>query len=332
MKNKVPSWRTLHSRGFTLIELLVVIAIIAVLIALLLPAVQQAREAARRSQCVNNLKQIGLAMHNYHEIFNALPPGYVHSNTKLAAPYVSGINTNHSAGWGWGAFILPQLDQAPLYQTLNVSGQELANILAFPAPQPQLGLLQTVLPVYRCASDRPPSDLNTIRLFNAPWGNVSPGISNYVANEGSQKVSVVNYINNPGANDPFGVMWGDSHVNFRDITDGTSNTFLVSERSWQDDAAVWCGTGNYVATNANGPFAMLFVSNVQPNTSSPNAEGCTSAHTGGVNFLFCDGHVSFINQYINFNSSTSPNSAQYGTFGLYQLLTRRNDGQPISDY
>src|SRR6187401_2658539 len=89
-------------RGFTLIELLVVIAIIAILIALLLPAVQQAREAARRSQCKNNLKQIGIALHNYHDTFNALPPGWVQTNR-----------------WGWGTMVLPGLDQAPLYNSLS---------------------------------------------------------------------------------------------------------------------------------------------------------------------------------------------------------------------
>src|SRR6188472_548040 len=103
-----------HSRrGFTLIELLVVIAIIAILIALLLPAVQQAREAARRSQCKNNLKQLGLALHNYHDTSNTLPPGWI------AVPTMSG-NTNASAPcWGWGTMILPGLDQAPLYSSMQ---------------------------------------------------------------------------------------------------------------------------------------------------------------------------------------------------------------------
>src|SRR4249920_1165294 len=89
-------------RGFTLIELLVVIAIIAVLVALLLPAVQQAREAARRASCKSNLKQIGLALHNYHETANTMPPGWIGGNR-----------------WGWAVMILPQIDQAPLYSTLS---------------------------------------------------------------------------------------------------------------------------------------------------------------------------------------------------------------------
>src|SRR5664279_3184236 len=95
--------------AFTLIELLVVIAIIAVLIALLLPAVQQAREAARRSQCKNNLKQLGLALHNYHDTANTLPPGYIGPNTALST------NSN----WGWNVMLLPGLDQAPLYNQIS---------------------------------------------------------------------------------------------------------------------------------------------------------------------------------------------------------------------
>src|SRR5688500_4365529 len=102
-------------RGFTLIELLVVIAIIAVLIALLLPAVQQAREAARRTQCRNNLKQIGLALHNYHDVHNTFPMGYCAGMT-----YVDGASDT-SPGWSWATYILPQLDQGPLYNQFNWS-------------------------------------------------------------------------------------------------------------------------------------------------------------------------------------------------------------------
>ena len=103
-----------RSRGFTLIELLVVIAIIAVLIALLLPAVQAAREAARRVQCVNNLKQMGMALHNYHDALSVFPPGYI-----AASKFIDG-ETDTSPGWSWASMILPQLDQAPLYSSINV--------------------------------------------------------------------------------------------------------------------------------------------------------------------------------------------------------------------
>ena len=107
-------------RGFTLIELLVVIAIIAVLVSLLLPAVQQAREAARRTQCRNNLKQIGLAMHNYEGTFGSFPPGYLGATTNCSM-IRNGVAPNVAQGWGWGTFILPFVDQANVYSAMNVS-------------------------------------------------------------------------------------------------------------------------------------------------------------------------------------------------------------------
>ena len=107
--NSTPS--RVARRGFTLIELLVVIAIIAILIALLLPAVQQAREAARRSQCKNNIKQIGLALHNYHDTFNKLPAAYY-----LLSASAGSATPVTSQAWGWGTMILPYIDQAPLLQ------------------------------------------------------------------------------------------------------------------------------------------------------------------------------------------------------------------------
>ena len=116
-KIPMPEHKVLRRRpGFTLIELLVVIAIIAVLIALLLPAVQQAREAARRTQCRNNLKQFGLAIHNYHDNFNLVPPGWI--GVTGNQPDVSGIN-----GWSWASRLLPQLDQSALYNQINFNLQ-----------------------------------------------------------------------------------------------------------------------------------------------------------------------------------------------------------------
>src|SRR5271166_5708441 len=120
-----------RSRGFTLIELLVVIAIIAVLIALLLPAVQSAREAARRMRCVNNLKQIGIALHNYHhDALSIFPPGYI-----AASQFIDG-ETDTAPGWSWASMILPQLDQPPLYSSINIylPIQAAANTVATAAP------------------------------------------------------------------------------------------------------------------------------------------------------------------------------------------------------
>src|SRR5712672_3144627 len=121
-------------RGFTLIELLVVIAIIAVLIALLLPAVQQAREAARRTQCKNNLKQLGLALHGYHDAFQVFPPGYV-----AGSPFKDG-ETDTSPGWGWPAMILPQFEQGALHDSINFS---------LPVQNPaNANPIRTILPIF----------------------------------------------------------------------------------------------------------------------------------------------------------------------------------------
>src|SRR5262249_30030426 len=113
MRGVSPSW---SSRAFTLIELLVVIAIISVLLALLLPAVQSAREAARRTQCSNNLKQIGLAMHSYHSSHDVFPPGYI-TGTETASPN----SPETGPGWGWGTMLLNNLEQSAVYNSVNFS-------------------------------------------------------------------------------------------------------------------------------------------------------------------------------------------------------------------
>lgn len=190
-------------RGFTLIELLVVIAIIAILIALLLPAVQQAREAARRSQCKNNLKQIGLALHNYHDVNNALPPGYtIGSQTLFPA----------NNGLGWNFHILPYFDQAPLFQKFD------ANVSISTAPN--VGLAESVLTAVRCPSDVGPEQ--------------DPG--NFF---GSQNGATSNYPGNFGVGTPAsdirsalvqGIFGRNTKVRFRDLKDGTSNVIFVGER------------------------------------------------------------------------------------------------------
>ena len=196
--------------GFTLIELLVVIAIIAILIALLLPAVQQAREAARRTQCRINLKQIGLALHNYHDTYNTFPPLTVYSGYDTVPVH----SATDQAAYGWGAFILPSLDQAPLFNQLNVSGSELHVSLQNAAFRP---LVQTVLTVYRCPSDVA-EDRNTSRRFtNAAYGNTSAATSNYVANMGTQWANSQNVLNNNATlRDPFGVFYTPSRIGIRD--------------------------------------------------------------------------------------------------------------------
>ncbi len=334
-------------RGFTLIELLVVIAIIAVLIALLLPAVQQAREAARRTQCKNNLKQIGLALHNYHDIYNVFPAASLHWNIDFTG---TALTNNSDAAWGWGAMILPQLDQAPLFNTLGVSSRGLEDLLVDPTTRP---LAQQKLAVYKCPSDNAP-DLNTWRVFyNSKYGGSgvdgrdSPqgflvASSNYTANHGTNWTLVAQYyqLNQ----DPYGVFWTDSKISFRDILDGTSNTIFIGERKWNNcKAAVWIGPRN---VNGHGDWGIRMNTSVaftQQNystadTVSPNSanggDGWSSQHTGGSQYLFGDGTVRFISDNINFDTTQiNPSSTtDLKMRGVFQLLSQRADGQVVGDF
>jgi prepilin-type N-terminal cleavage/methylation domain-containing protein/prepilin-type processing-associated H-X9-DG protein len=204
-------------RGFTLIELLVVIAIIAVLIALLLPAVQAAREAARRAQCTNNLKQLGLAVHNYHQQHNVLP-----STNMFRGPNVQGWGWNAS----WAVFMLPNLEQSPLYNAYNFSLQ------ANPDGNVPGSFGNTTVVYTAVASFSCPSDGQKVRPA-APWAP-----TNYVANHGGPGTirmwsgTVVEFFTDGGI--PGAYWWGsDSNLGyfgFESVTDGTSNTGLFSEK------------------------------------------------------------------------------------------------------
>ena len=161
-------------RGFTLIELLVVIAIIAILIALLLPAVQQAREAARRTQCRNNLKQVGLALHNYHDIYNTFPPGYTARNLQASVPAMGANETG--PGFAWSFAILPQMDGANIFSQVDTNGnsQDAANVAV---------VQDVVLSGMLCPSDPAPSDVFEVTdvsmsTYQLPRSNY-PGILGY---------------------------------------------------------------------------------------------------------------------------------------------------------
>ncbi len=327
-----PSQR--HRAAFTLIELLVVIAIIAILIALLLPAVQQAREAARRSQCKNHLKQIGLALHNYHDIHNTLPPGVVHK--------AGNLNVGGLAGYGWGAFILPQLEQTALFQAMGVSEVDLDQLLRNTGNPPVQRLSLSTLSFYRCPSDTAPA-LNIHRDWSStysPFFNNQPvhlATSNYIGVAGTKWSTPNAWVTN--REDPWGVFWGNSRVRFHEVTDGLSNTVMVGERDGLGWAGNWIGHMNYTTNQVVGARQNLGIMNTKINDPLPQPDNVTprtsrafsSPHTGGAHFLLGDGSVRFISENIEY-SDTGVNQANPATLGLFQKLGRRNDGLVIGEF
>jgi len=236
---------SVSSRGFTLIELLVVIAIIAVLIALLLPAVQQAREAARRSQCRNNLKQLGLAFHNYHETARRFPFGYYALPASAAAVAPGGLNAAT-----WGLMLLPYVDQGPLFKQYNSASPALNppqaphNAATLAA---NVGVISTPLAVFQCpSSPTRPSTYNVSVPANAFAVTINgttfrfPAMSWISANSDYGAASGVlgifanqAYANFPGgaSSNREGVLGGFSNTSTADLRDGTANTFLLGERT-----------------------------------------------------------------------------------------------------
>ena len=284
----------IQRRGFTLIELLVVIAIIAILIALLLPAVQQAREAARRTQCRNNLKQIGLALHNYHDLYNNLPPGWVGVNA-AGQPHVEGRN-----GWGWGSRLLPMMDQTPLYQKINFS-------LAFDDPANQ-AVQQTVISAFRCPSDTG-ANVWTINSEDTGAALMTLASANYVGSFGTMEIDSCE-----GQAAPFvclgdGVLFHNSKIRFADITDGLSVTLFAGEHK-SDVAQGWNSTWTGAAPGGEEALVrILGVCDHTPNDPVGHIDDFSSNHVGGAHFLFGDGSVKFISTNVD--------------LGVYQHLATR---------
>ncbi len=308
--------------GFTLVELLVVIAIIGILIALLLPAVQAAREAARRAQCTNNLKQIGIALHSYHDVMGRFPSGYLVDASAQFSPQ-----------WGWATMILPFIEQGPLHETVGAKdvGLTVQVTAALAAPNGPLDkALKTVISGYRCPSDTTDdlitgTDTAKERVFDNGAGNVFQApAANYIGNAG--------LYNTPGHIPNNGIFFGNSFVAFRDIVDGTSSTFAVGER-WNDcwrGPATWLGAKGLI-NDASGIY--FTVGNVGVIPNSPQAAECRngfgSFHSGGTNFVFCDGSVHFISETIDSDPDTGLPTYDRTAVGVYQQLGIRDDGVPL---
>lgn len=298
-----------RKRGFTLIELLVVIAIIAILIALLLPAVQQAREAARRTQCKNNHKQIGLAMHNYHDTYSGLPPA------------------QYGCCWGtWIVSILPYVDQAPLYNLyvmdrkygLPVDDARYSNAANIP-------VTSTRLTVLTCPSD----------LKNAPIAVAGKRITshNFAVNFGNTTFAqTANYNSVRFGQAPFrntATSTPAKNRNLSDILDGTSSTILMGEVlqgqgsdlrgfAWWADATQF---STYLPPNSAIPDRIYTAGycNNQPTLNLPCAVSTTtdptmfasrSRHVGGVHLTMCDGSSRFVSENIDINLWRGISTAQ----------------------
>ncbi|MGE3808070.1 MAG: DUF1559 domain-containing protein [Gemmataceae bacterium] len=279
-------------RAFTLIELLVVIGIIAVLIGILLPAVQKVREAAARSRCANNLKQMGLALQAYHDSQGSYPPGY-------DSGYDAAGNDT-GPGWGWAARILPFVEQQSLYTLINFQQ---------PIEAPGHSAARTTsVKLYLCPSSQTPSTFAAAR--RTPTGQVVATLCDVAASN----YPGVFGITEPGV-DGEGMFFRGSQVRIPDITDGTSHTLIVGERAYLDGETTWVGavTGaNMVAPPASPmPQQVLHSSNNVLGHSGEATDGpdlpqepnhFSSRHPGGVNFLFVDGHVSFLGRSVSYST------------------------------
>jgi len=332
--------------AFTLVELLVVIAIIGTLIAMLLPAVQAAREAARRMQCTNNLKQIGLALHNYHDTFKSFPPGIIRFLTApdgTAYDYSSGASNPDSATWGWLTFCLPYVEQKPLNDRLGVDDYRLFQVLQDTTLKP---LTETAIETYLCPSAKSEPVNRNRNFYNATNGMTSPnpcytGASDYLGCGGAENMTYgVLIVRTPGP----GLK---TVINFGDISDGTSNVFAASERAQRCNGGVWSG-----ARSVNREWQWV-LGRTRPKLNATNSTALTwgdrcdggfaSEHPDGGNFLLCDGSVHFISEMVEHKEGiNNSGAADYDPYdcrpgqanptappGVYQLMSNREDGYPI---
>jgi prepilin-type N-terminal cleavage/methylation domain-containing protein len=322
----VPTLRK-NRRAFTLIELLVVIAIIAILIGLLLPAVQKVREAAALTTCRNNLHQIALALHTYHDTHEALPPGYLYASGPAAStseaatrkfdrplpPPKPWVPVPNQPGWGWASLLLPHLEQGPLAKQI---------VYTLPVESPTNANARTTgLRVFTCPTDRDTGVFTVLSDINTPVANAAT--NSYAACFGA--LGLFNTAPDQGN----GVFYRNSKVRLEDITDGTSNTLAVGERGAFFTQTPWAGvmTGGTARTTPDAPvyrsiaesapvMVMARIGNKPLNDSYCEPYDFFSPHPNQVLFALADGSVRGLNT---------------GTdVALLQALATREGGEPVA--
>lgn len=267
--------------GFTLVELLVVIAIIGVMVGLLLPAVQSAREAARRMQCQNSFKQIGIALHNYHGTHNVFPAGWL-GHDESGRHFVDG-----ASGWGWTAMILPQLEQTALYERLDFN----QTVLSESNSQNR----STPIAILRCGSDTGAS-LWEIHDRDSDSPLATLATSNYIGCYGTFELDECEETPLGEHCTSDGMFFHNSRLRFADMIDGTSTTIMIGERTSRLGMSTWVGN----VPNGEDSFArILGVGDHPPNHPGAHMEDFSSLHPGGTQFLYGDGRVQFMSENID---------------------------------
>ncbi len=281
---------TRSRRAFTLVELLVVIAIIGTLVGLLLPAVQSAREAARRAQCTNNLKQTGLALQNYHEARRQLPEGWLADGTAGDGDGDEGV------GWGWASRLLPYVEEDATYKSIDIKT---------PIASASSTVLGKVIPGFRCPSDGAAgSPTFNIGTEGGACDHTTPD-----ANPSSPAVMVArtNYVGMFGTNDAEveafsgnGMFYANSRMPFRHVTDGLSKTIMVGERDSAMGGSLWIGM---FEGKCEAIVRVVAIGDHPPNgdPAARHFEDLSSRHVAGANVVFADGHCDFIAESIATN-------------------------------